>query len=532
MASSATSFYKPTTPTTASRFQWPPEGYFAHYAKQQQQQQQQQTMYAGNHPGGHNVPDKTTTSSDYDSDFEYEDTNTTKHHQQQQPQQQPPKKLRLSPKARQPSNLKVATGKLNTLAGAGGPLSPVVINSPVRFTQIPEGDAQPVSPLATAPAFPTSTKAQQQHILQQIQHLQKLLGEQEQAHQLAAQRAQATAQAAAPAKAIPQPPPPSPSPSAPFIERQRIQNIKTFSGKYIRTMYGESIKQLGAGTGGAVCLHNAIFIDWSTGAKQQKPVAVKTFTFPESINFERQLDVINREASITLNLNHPNIIKTYEYVLEWDETGRAGTFYCVMEYCEFDLFDLVNGKLLYPALIESIFHQTVLGVHYLHKTCRMVHRDLKLDNICITREGHVKIVDFGAARIMGSAPTTTGPCGSDPYLTPEVMANNRIPYDPYSLDVWALAIVYISLVSGHFPWEKARSSDANFRAYLSVGPSIFEHWLPPYKGHVLDSSLIKRMLDLEPTKRPTIEQVYADPFMENIRNTTLNKRAATSRKQA
>ncbi|KAI8865485.1 kinase-like protein, partial [Ramicandelaber brevisporus] len=215
----------------------------------------------------------------------------------------------------------------------------------------------------------------------------------------------------------------------------------------INQVYGAPVRLLGAGTGGRVHLHHY--------GPQQTKVAIKTFTFSSNITLESQYQHVHNEAAITLGLKHPNVVRTYEYVCESSPSTATTTFYAVMEYCRGDLFDLVKDGALPQATVNSLFLQMVAGVHYLHTVHRMAHRDIKLDNLCVADDGSLKIIDFGCARILPLAGGnyTTGICGSDPYLSPEVVADARRLYDPFALDIWSLAIVYLTLASGNFPWE-------------------------------------------------------------------------------
>ncbi|KAI8867577.1 kinase-like protein, partial [Ramicandelaber brevisporus] len=217
--------------------------------------------------------------------------------------------------------------------------------------------------------------------------------------------------------------------------------------------YGTPVRVLGEGTGGVVHLHRIP----STGHH----VAIKTFKFPSNPSLSRRMRAMNVEATIALAMQHPNIIHTHEFVFEPFPSANFGfddgTFYAVMEHCPSELFDVVLKKRLTPRAIESLFIQLVAGVQYLHHVHSMAHRDLKLDNIVIAADGTLKIIDFGCSSIVpvdaqGFA-MTAGPCGSDPYLPPEVLNNPNKPYDAMRLDVWSIAIIFLTMVTSNFPWE-------------------------------------------------------------------------------
>ncbi|KAJ2882446.1 serine/threonine protein kinase [Coemansia asiatica] len=278
---------------------------------------------------------------------------------------------------------------------------------------------------------------------------------------------------------------------------------------YILETYGVAMRTIGQGTGGYVKLHQAC---------DGRFYAVKTFTFPDAADRTkttskhmnvRQWKHLLDEASFSLSLRHPNVIRTYQFVREND-----GTVYSIMEYCEKDLFTVVQDGSLTPDDISRLFFQLVSGVQYLHETARVAHRDMKLDNLCVDEEGNLKIIDFGCSSTFDPlAPTQTrGICGSDPYIAPEVF-EPRALYDPRKVDVWAIGIIYLAMVSGHFPWEVAKDSDPNYALYLKYHGRVIDHWLSKTSPA---NALIKRMLQIDPNDRPTTDVIVEDPWIVQL----------------
>ncbi|KAJ1798157.1 serine/threonine protein kinase [Coemansia sp. RSA 2399] len=278
---------------------------------------------------------------------------------------------------------------------------------------------------------------------------------------------------------------------------------------YILETYGTPVRTIGQGTGGYVKLHQAC---------DGRYYAVKTFTFPDANNRSqmtstqmnvRQWKHLLDEASFSLSLRHPNVIRTYQFVREDD-----GTVYSIMEYCEKDLFTVVQDGSLTPEDIDRLFFQLLSGIAYLHDSARVAHRDMKLDNLCVDEEGNLKIIDFGCSSTFDPmAPTQTrGICGSDPYIAPEVFVP-RAQYDPRKVDIWALGIIYLAMVSGHFPWEVAKAHDPNYSLYLKYHGRVIDHWLPKTKPA---NAVIKSMLEIDPTDRPTIDAIMKDSWIAGL----------------
>jgi protein-serine/threonine kinase len=148
---------------------------------------------------------------------------------------------------------------------------------------------------------------------------------------------------------------------------------------------------------------------------------------------------VKSEYTIAKSLHHPNIVETYRLCT------HNGRWTHVMEFCsEGDLFNLVSQKYLSKDdhLVDRVcfFKQLVQGLNYLHNN-GIAHRDVKLENLLITKDGKLKITDFGVSEVFAGVHPglrsaggqcgkemgelrlcTPGMCGSPPYVAPEVMA--------------------------------------------------------------------------------------------------------------
>lgn len=156
-----------------------------------------------------------------------------------------------------------------------------------------------------------------------------------------------------------------------------------------------------------------------------------------------------REIDILQKINHSSIIK----VLEIIETDKLAYF--MMELAQNgDLLDYINARRTLPeAEAKYLFRQLVLGIQYLHRH-NIVHRDLKCENIMLSKDMEVKIggklynksvikfliffcKDFGFSLNLSTAPSKT-PCGSYSYAAPELFQSSGEPYDGRKSDAWSL----------------------------------------------------------------------------------------------
>lgn len=175
-------------------------------------------------------------------------------------------------------------------------------------------------------------------------------------------------------------------------------------------------------------------------------VAIKVLR-PE---FREDKDFINRfkiEAQSAGSLSHPNIVSIYD-------VGQDGDLdYIVMEYVEgVTLKQYIDAKGIIPWR-EAVDYaaQICAGLEHAHKK-GIIHKDIKPHNVIITREGTLKITDFGIAKVMSSSTITTGntTMGSVHYFSPE---QARGGYMDYKTDIYSLGVVLYEMVTGRLPFE-------------------------------------------------------------------------------
>jgi protein-serine/threonine kinase len=167
--------------------------------------------------------------------------------------------------------------------------------------------------------------------------------------------------------------------------------------------------------------------------------AVKEFRGKSSTEKAEEYEQkVKSEYSIAKSVHHPNIVETFRLCT------HDGRWNHVMEYCDQgDLFTLVSHKYLSrPDRLTDrlcLFKQMVQGIHYLHNN-GIAHRDIKLENLLITKDSKLKITDFGVSEVFsGIHPglrsaggqcgkdmdevrlCAPGMCGSPPYVAPEVL---------------------------------------------------------------------------------------------------------------
>ncbi|XP_056225206.1 serine/threonine-protein kinase MARK1 isoform X1 [Seriola aureovittata] len=211
------------------------------------------------------------------------------------------------------------------------------------------------------------------------------------------------------------------------------------------------------------------------------------------------LQKLFREVSVMKILNHPNIVKLFEVI----ETEK--TLYLVMEYASGgEVFDyLVAHGRMKEKEARAKFRQIVSAVEYCHQK-RIVHRDLKAENLLLDADMNIKIADFGFSNefTMGSKLDTF--CGSPPYAAPELFQGKK--YDGPEVDVWSLGVILYTLVSGSLPFDGQNLKELRERVLRG------KYRIPFYMSTDCEN-LLKKLLVLNPGKRGSLQQVMKDRWM-------------------
>ncbi|XP_058607475.1 PAS domain-containing serine/threonine-protein kinase isoform X2 [Onychostoma macrolepis] len=155
---------------------------------------------------------------------------------------------------------------------------------------------------------------------------------------------------------------------------------------------------------------------------------------------------VSQEVAILVRLQHPNIVK----VLEVFENERF--FQMVMEKHGdgLDLFEFIDMQpRLDEPLASYIFRQLVAAVSYLRGK-RVLHRDIKDENIIINSKFHVRLIDFGSAALLEPGKLFYTFCGTLEYCSPEVLQGN--PYEGPELELWSLGVLLYTLLFSENPF--------------------------------------------------------------------------------
>ncbi|XP_071476607.1 MAP/microtubule affinity-regulating kinase 3-like isoform X9 [Diadema antillarum] len=265
--------------------------------------------------------------------------------------------------------------------------------------------------------------------------------------------------------------------------RSRTTDEQPHVGKY------RLIKTIGKGNFAKVKLAKHI----PTGKEVAIKIIDKTQLNPGS------LQKVYREVKIMKLLDHPNIVKLFE-VMETDKT-----LYLAMEYASGgEVFDyLVAHGRMKEKEARAKFRQIVSAVQYCHQK-RVVHRDLKAENLLLDKDLNIKIADFGFSNEFTPGNKLDTFCGSPPYAAPELFQGKK--YDGPEVDVWSLGVILYTLVSGSLPFDGQNLKELRERVLRG------KYRIPFYMSTDCEN-LLKRFLMLNPAKRAMLETIMRDKWM-------------------
>uniref|UniRef100_A0A0D9RLE2 Serine/threonine-protein kinase Nek4 n=1 Tax=Chlorocebus sabaeus TaxID=60711 RepID=A0A0D9RLE2_CHLSB len=233
-----------------------------------------------------------------------------------------------------------------------------------------------------------------------------------------------------------------------------------------------------------------------------KQYVIKKLNLRNASSRERR--AAEQEAQLLSQLKHPNIVT---YKESWE--GGDGLLYIVMGFCEGgDLYRKLKeqkGQLLPENQVVEWFVQIAMALQYLHEK-HILHRDLKTQNVFLTRTNIIKVGDLGIARVLENhCDMASTLIGTPYYMSPELFSNK--PYN-YKSDVWALGCCVYEMATLKHAFN---AKDMNSLVYR-----IIEGKLPPmprdYSPELAE--LIRTMLNKRPEERPSVRSILRQPYIK------------------
>jgi len=242
-----------------------------------------------------------------------------------------------------------------------------------------------------------------------------------------------------------------------------------------------------------------------------------------------------REISLLKELQHPNIVRLYDVV----HTEKTLTL--VFEFLDQDLKKYLdvceNG--MEPTITKWFLYQLLQGIAYCHFH-RVLHRDLKPQNLLINREGELKLADFGLARAFGiPVRSYTHEVVTLWYRAPDVLMGSRKYSTP--VDMWSVGCIFAEMANGRPLFAGTSDSDQLDRIFKALGtptekdfpgmselpqynpkapqyptPETLNHLVPGLASDPHAVDLFTRFLSYDPSKRISAAEAMKHPYFHDI----------------
>lgn len=240
-----------------------------------------------------------------------------------------------------------------------------------------------------------------------------------------------------------------------------------------------------------------------------------------------------REISLLRELNHENIVKLKDCV------QADGRLYLVFEFLDRDLkkyMESCNG-LLPPLLVKSYLFQCVRGLAFCHAR-GVMHRDLKPQNLLVSRDGRLKLADFGLARAFcPPIRPLTHEVVTLWYRPPEILLGSQTYAPP--VDVWAIGTIFLEMVTKRPLFPGDSEIDQLFKIFRQLGTPTEDMWpgvtqlqdwngsfpkwyKTPYSKTTTDNldgtglDLLEKLLYYSPKDRITAKDSLNHPYFDDL----------------
>ena len=282
-------------------------------------------------------------------------------------------------------------------------------------------------------------------------------------------------------------------------KKNKYETIAILNNKY------NLIKKIGKGATASVYLGYEI-----------DDISQKLYSF-KIMNQKTPIEIIEKEAKILSNLNGENTIKIYSHgkgkMINLKSKKEKEIYYLMLEY-------LQNGELLmYIYLTKGfgeifgrlIFLNLLEAVEEVHNS-NIVHRDIKIDNIMISDDFKLKLVDFGFATEKNGLLNSY--LGTPSYAAPELFLST--PYIGEYIDIFSLGVTLFVIVTGTFPFKSAFINDESYKYFYKN--DYLNFWLKKKDLNLSISfmELFDSLCAFEPSQRPSISEIKNSKWMKEI----------------
>ena len=271
-----------------------------------------------------------------------------------------------------------------------------------------------------------------------------------------------------------------------------------FSGKTSRKLYKIGSKKLGRGAFGTVFRGKSI-------VNPDLHVAIKAFKKKDLVS--DNMRAIEGEIKNLRSLDHPNIVKYYEAVED------SKNIFIVTEFCQGITLAKYLAEHDEPIPEEEaayILEQLLSATNHCHSN-KIVHRDIKPDNIMIDKFSNVTLLDFGLSKLTGKKGYLKSAAGCPFFVAPEVLKEN------YSnkWDIWSLGVILYIMLSGNMPFG-GENAEEIIKSILEGHISFTEKVWRNVSKEAID--LVIKMMNPNPKNRISAKQALEHEWFEILKS--------------
>lgn len=248
-------------------------------------------------------------------------------------------------------------------------------------------------------------------------------------------------------------------------------------------------KFLGSGT------YSQVYLVHSTRYKQD--FAAKLTVIDQSL-VQRDGTIADSELFNLMHLNHPNIIRLYDYFV-YDKF-----LVLVLDICTGGTLadNISTGTLTYQKQpCVKLMYDMLKGLEYCHEK-KVAHRDIKPQNVFLDAYDRAILADFGLSKYISRLSQENIKCGSMNYVAPEVCLCAK--YDLLKTDIWSLGVTFYEMMTGELPWTVDTPLEERDIMKISFPAKIDPNF----------RIILIQMLAKNPKNRPTVSEIMQKPFFK------------------
>lgn len=283
--------------------------------------------------------------------------------------------------------------------------------------------------------------------------------------------------------------------SAPDMNMYTGLPMRNLKGRY-KLQDFTILRTLGTGSFGRVHLVQSVH--------NQRFYAIKVLRKQHVVKM-KQVEHVNNEHSVLSMVRHPFLVNL------WGTFQDPTFLYMVMDFVPGgELFSLLRQSRRFPSQVAKFYiSEVALAIDFLHKH-NIIYRDLKPENVLIGADGHLKLIDFGFAKVTAQSNGMCWTlCGTPDYLAPEVI---RARGYNASVDWWSVGVLLFEMMAGYPPFYTEDGNPIKLYEKILAGqvhyPSFFEPGAKDLLQSLLTADLSKRFGNLHRGSRDIFAHMW------------------------